>query len=142
MKDLNGNDLEVGDPVSWRASHTRGFRRGTVRKVTDAWALIDDGDPCNPDRMTNGMHVSELVDTPKRIRRKMKGWTDVEARAWLLHNGFVEKLAGFALPSSVWGFPVLVTPVGASWAVSAGTVHHDTVTTDDMITFFRERERT
>ena len=88
MKDLNGNDIGVGDPVSWRASHTRGFRRGTVRRIHANGAVVDDGDPCNPDLNTNGMHVSEVIGKPAQIKRKMKGWTRVEAYAWLLHNGF------------------------------------------------------
>jgi len=76
MLDVKGNQVKPGQPCRFWAETREGWLEGTVRNVRtmsyynefeqreDVWeALVDDGDPKNPDPWSNGFHVTAWVES-------------------------------------------------------------------------------
>jgi len=75
MLDKHGNPVKPGQPCRFWAETRENWRDGTVRRIramsyyntfeqrSDVWeALVDDGDPQNPDPWSNGFHVTAYVE--------------------------------------------------------------------------------
>ena len=76
MLDSKGNQVKAGQSCRFWTDTRSDWLEGTVRKVRtmsyyndfeqreDVWeALVDDGDPKNPDPWSNGFHVTAWVET-------------------------------------------------------------------------------
>jgi len=76
MLDSKGNQVKIGQPCRFWAETRESWHDGTVRKVrtisyynefeqrNDIWeALVDDGDPKNPDPWSNDFHVTAYVES-------------------------------------------------------------------------------
>ena len=76
MLDVKGNQVKPGQSCRFWAETREDWRDGTVRKVRtmsyynnfeqriDVWeALVDDGDPQNPDPWSNSFHVTAYVES-------------------------------------------------------------------------------
>jgi len=76
MLDVKGNQVKPGQPCRFWAETRDNWRDGTVRNVRtmsyynsfeqreDVWeALVDDGEPKNPDPWSNGFHVTAWVES-------------------------------------------------------------------------------
>ena len=75
MTDINGKTINVGDSVRFKPGLRDTWLNGTVRATREASyyngfeqridvmeAKVDDGDPKDPDVMTNGFHVAAWVE--------------------------------------------------------------------------------
>ena len=68
MTDSKGAALTVGDLVRFDTDTRKGIILGTVRGFGDLGIRCDDGDPANPDLLTNGFHCSAWVDSSGVVR--------------------------------------------------------------------------